>query len=510
MKSLLTFFLTLIVSLAFQPAFSKPVTKTAATVVASRFMARWGNPGDLKSGVKPNLICKEYGKLMNSTGTLSESPAFYVFNTDNSGFIIVSGEDRVPAVLAYSDKGNVDFDNIPYNFESFLKGYENEINFAIKNNLAPSPGVKEEWTKYLNDDRELKSSAVMAVVEPLTTTQWGYGKPFNDLCPADNKASIKNGRHCPAGCTAIAMAQVMKYWDQVQLRKYWTQATRWYDFLKGYGSNSYEHNIYGTLSANFGATNYKWDIMPDVLDTTSEVARKNAVATLMYHCGISVDMEYGPSSSGSYFRADPIGLPGKNCVETAFPKYFGYKNSIKAVVKSYSDSIWKEMIKKEVIAKRPVIYAGEDKDQGYIGHAFVIDGLDNSDRFHVNWGLYGVYNGYFLVNLLGFDIYNFTSNACILIGIEPEQIVKSENIALSEPIRIWPNPASARLHVDLNGTMEDCKEIDILNSLGMNILNVPYTGTQLQIPLDRMTSGVYFIRFNNRENYITRKFVVEK
>jgi hypothetical protein len=149
------------------------------------------------------------------------------------------------------------------------------------------------------------------------------------------------------------------------------------------------------------------------------------------------------------------------------------------------------------------------------GHAFIIDGfktINNTSYFSVNWGLYNDYGkGYFLINSMGFPPdYNFTSDACVLIGIEPGSIVKSENIALSEPIRVWPNPATDRLHVDLNGTMEDCKEIDILNSLGMSILNVPYTGTQLQIPLDRMTSGVYFIRFNSREKYYTRKFMVKK
>jgi hypothetical protein len=189
---------------------------------------------------------------------------------------------------------------------------------------------------------------------------------------------------------------------------------------------------------------------------------------------------------------------------------------MKAILRSrYADSTWIVMMKNELISGRPIIYDGEDPAKNS-GHAFIIDGyktINNITRFSINWGLYNDYGkGYFyLIDSMGFPPdYNFTSNACILIGIEPDLIVKSENIALSEPIRIWPNPASARLHVDLNGTMEDCKEIDILNSLGMKILNVPYTGTQLQIPLDRMTSGVYFIRFNNREKYITRKFVVEK
>jgi hypothetical protein len=102
MKNLHAYFFALIISFAFQPAFSKPVTKTTAAAVASNFIARWGNSGDLKSGVKTNLICEEYGLLQNSTGTPSESPAFYIFNTEGSGFIIISGDDGVTPVLAYS------------------------------------------------------------------------------------------------------------------------------------------------------------------------------------------------------------------------------------------------------------------------------------------------------------------------------------------------------------------------------------------------------------------------
>ena len=515
MKSLLTFFLTLFVSLAFHPVFSKPVTKTSASVVARNFMARWGNPGNLKSGSKTNFVCQEFGKLQYATGTPSESPAFYIFNLDGSGYIIVSGDDRVPPVLAFSRDGHIDLDNIHDNIESFFRDYEKEINYINKINLPPSANVEGEWKKYLNDDFELKSAFVVDSVKPLTTTRWGYGTPYNNLCPYDASipnSSIRRNKHCPAGCAAVAMAQIMQYWAQVQLRKYWTQTQKWYTPLKGFGSNSYESFNYGILSANFGATDYKWDIIPDDFDNNSTDAQKNAIATLMFHCGISLNMDYGPDVSGIY-RYDPY--TGRNTLEKALATYFGYKNSMKAVVKSsYTDITWVEMMKNEIASGRPVIYDGVDEAKNS-GHAFIIDGfktINNTSYFSVNWGLYNDYGkGYFLINSMGFPPdYNFTSDACVLIGIEPGSIVKSENIALSEPIRVWPNPATDRLQVDLNGAMLDCKEIDILNGLGVKIMSVPYSGKQLEIPLDRMASGMYFIRFNSREKYFTRKFMVKK
>jgi hypothetical protein len=497
MKNLHSVFLTILVCLAFQPSFSKPVTKTTAAVVAGNFMARLGNPGDLKSGVKTNLICEEYGLLQNSSGNQAESPAFYVFNTEGSGFIIVSGDDGVTPVLAYSRENHFDFDNMSSGLEALLNGYEEEINYVAKKNLSPSTEVKEEWIQYLNYSKELKSSAVIDSVKPMTTTQWGYGRPFNDLCPYDPMATIRNGRHTPAGCAAVAMAQLLKFWNRP---------------VKGIGANSYELTKYGILSANFGATTYDWKNMPDVVDTTSAEVRRKAVATLIYHCGISVNMSYDSEASSSFFNCDPDPYSGLNCVQKAFSKFFGFKNSVIAVPGSYSDSLWKEKIKKEIVSGRPVIYAGEDQGAG---HALVIDGFDKSGRFSMNWGLFGFNNGFYYMNLLKLKAseeltYNFIYNSLILIGIEPDHQVNSEDIALNETIRIWPNPASDVLNVELSGDMEDFRKIDILNGLGMNILSVSYSGTQLQIPLDKMTAGMYFIRFENQGRLITKKFIVEK
>jgi hypothetical protein len=497
MKSLHAIFFLISVFLVFQPAFSKPVTKTTATVVAGNFIARRGNPGDLKSGVMTNLICKEYGLLQNSNGTPSESPAFYVFNTGSSGFIIVSGDDGVTPVLAYSRESRFDFGNLSSGLEALLNGYEEEINYVAKKSLSQSADVKAEWEKYIHFDQELKSSAIIDSVKPMTTTRWGYGKPYNDLCPSDPLATIRNGRRAPAGCAAVAMAQLLKYWNRP---------------VKGIGSNSYEINKYGVLSANFGATTYDWKNMPDVVDTTSAEVRRKAVATLIYHCGISVNTIYEAGASSSYFNCEPDPYSGLNCVQKAFSKFFGFKNSVLAVPGSYSDSMWKEKIKKEIVSGRPVIYAGEDQGAG---HALVIDGFDKEGRFSINWGLYGFNNGYFYLNLLELKAaetitFNFISNSLILTGIEPDQAVKSLDLESGEPIRIWPNPASDRLNIDLSGIMEDCKDIYILNSLGMNILSVSYSGRQVQIPLDKMAAGMYFIRFKSYEKYITKKFIVEK
>jgi hypothetical protein len=508
MNNLLTVFFTVLVSLAFQTAFSKPVSKTSATAVARNFMARWGNSGDLKSGVNPNFVCEEYGKLLNSAGTPSESPAFYIFNAEGGGFIIVSGDDGVTPVLAFSRESNIDPGNIPDNVRSFFRGYEKEIIYISKSSSPPSADIEGEWKKYINDAGELKSSAVIDSVKPLTTTRWGYGKPYNQFCPKDSTipgpgTSVRLNKHCPAGCAAIAMAQILKYWNFPK---------------KGWGCNAHLNDKYGYIWADFGRTEYTWNDMPDDLDDNSPDYQKNSVATLIYHCGVSLNMDYGFDKSG-IFREDPH--TGRNTFETAFETYFGYKNSLKAVVKSsYTDLAWKEMMKNEIVSGRPIIYDGKDevKDSG---HAFIIDGyktINNTTYFHINWGLYHDWDNsvYCLINSLGFPGYDFTDSASVLIGIEPDtmriqpEVCKSEDLDLGEKIKIWPNPVSDRLNIDLSNYRESLTDIDILNGLGMKILSVSCTGTQKQITLDKLTDGIYFIRFENRGKIITKKFIVRK
>ena len=71
------------------------------------------------------------------------------------------------------------------------------------------------------------------------------------------------------------MAQIMKYWNYPE---------------QGTGFKSYDHETYGTLSANFGGTYYNWNAMPTYVNNPNE-----AVAELMYHCGVAVEMGYGPT-----------------------------------------------------------------------------------------------------------------------------------------------------------------------------------------------------------------------
>ena len=395
--------------------FGKTVDVNRAKKVASNYLSSM--PGQYPQWVSGSLTLS-HSAVENTTSGLTKSsiPLFYVFNiTGSHGFIIISADDIIPPVLAYSNESSFSADNIPPNVEAWLKGYEDQISYAIRTNINQVPGVRSLWNS-LNDGplpgNQLKSAAG---VNPLITSKWDQSPFYNDLCPYDNTAS----KRTPTGCVATAMAMVMKYY------KYPTT---------GIGSYSFSTNNYGTLSANFGATTYKWDSMPN-----SVTSANSAVATLMYHCGVSVKMGYTASSSSAWILASD----NTKCAENALKENFGYANTLQGVEKkNYSDTSWINLLKTELNASRPMVYGGEGTGGG---HCFVCDGYDNTDKFHFNWGWGGSYDGYFLLTNLvpegtgtGGGSGSYTSGQEAIIGIRKPSSSGGGNrffkLALNAPV----------------------------------------------------------------------------
>ncbi len=364
-------------------------------------------------------------------------PLFYVFNeVDEKGFVIVAGDDNAIPVLGYATKGSFDSTRLPINFKKWLDNYKNQMHYIITHNVQASKATKQKWDRLergqlLNDNKNATS------VNPLVTVAWGQSPYVNDMCPYDENAGAQNGYHAVTGCPATAMAQIMKFWS------YPTTGT---------GFHSYNHPTYGTLSANFGATTYDWASMPNLV-----AGPNNAVATLMYHCGVAVEMQYGPTVSGSYVIMD--GYPAEKTCEYAYKTYFGYNPSTIQGLRreNYSDNDWKQLMKNDLDAGRPIQYAG----YGEGGHTFVCDGYDNNDYFHMNWGWSGYYDGFFLLDDLspgpggtGSGAGHYNNGQQAVIGIQPPSgSGGSYNISLYDNVVVNPNPlwfgSSFTVHTDV-------------------------------------------------------------
>ena len=284
----------------------------------------------------------------------------YVFTTENS-FVLMAADDCVQPILGYSLNGRFDIENMPDNKRAWIEGYSNQIQYAIEHQTRASSEVSQQWCDLVEGNFNVGRATTE--VAPLIQTQLNQASPYNMLCPGGSVTR----------CVATAMAQIMKYWNYPE---------------HGIGSHSYTHATYGELSADFQTTTYDWANMTNTYSGSSTQAQKMAVATLMYHCGVSVDMNYSPNSSGA----------GSAIVAEALKNYFNYSpETVYHSRSEYDDNAWINILKADLNLNRPIWYCGSGSGGG---HAFVFDGYNNSNYFHVNWGWGGYCDEYYVVNNL--------------------------------------------------------------------------------------------------------------
>lgn len=326
-----------------------------------------------------------YTFTLNHTESYDSQPVYYVFNvSDNKGFVIVSAEDNVYPILGYAFEGSfqTQINFIPENFNYWLDNYTDQIVYARQQALKANTTIAEKWNDLLQNNAVAKD---FENVDPLLSTLWDQGTYYNQLCPNDPSGP---GGHVWAGCVATAMGQVMKYHDYPE---------------QGTGSHSYNCQGYGNQSANFGATTYNWSAMPNQVNTSN-----TAVATLLYHLGVSVDMQYSPSGSGAY----------SSDARDALVEYFSYSENAQLLPKNaFPIETFEFKLKNELNLNRPVYYSGSGSGGG---HAFVCDGYQGDNYFHFNWGWSGYGNGYFYLSNLNPGGSQFNQGQSAMFYVYPE------------------------------------------------------------------------------------------
>ena len=379
-----------------------PVDPSLAQQVADNFI----NAPESDASGTAHRIPRKQKRMARVSKQIASDQQYYIFNSeDGEGFVIISADDVVRPILGYSHTGNFDIDNTPKCVISWLSEYNNQILWAKSNNIQQTEEVSVEWQKLLNGS----ASNATPVVAPLIQTIWNQAPYYNQYCPYNSIV----GQLTVTGCVATAFAQVMRYWQ-------WP--------LTGNGYHVYNCSFYGTQSAIFGNTTYKWQYMPTELDENSSATQIDAVATLMYHCGVAVDMDYGIALQNSIFGIGDGSGAATAKVADAAKNYFKYSDATQMIYKKdYSETAWKNTLKGQLDNSTPMVYAGG-------GHAFVCDGYDNQDNFHYNWGWGGVCDGWFPVsslipgpNGIGSGQYgDYTSNQRAVINMTPKSVSSSE------------------------------------------------------------------------------------
>ncbi len=407
--------------------FAERISLNDAALVANNFM----NVPTSQSGVRKSVADKRM--VLKTAPSTQEENQFYVYeNANGEGWVMVAANDIAHPILAYSDEGQFRFDNQPSNVKCWLGKYNKQIKQAEENGVLATEEVTQEWKQLRKGTGIRKGTPVVAA---LIKTKWDQDDPYWNLCPMTGSS-----HDCYTGCVATAMAQVMYYWK-------WP--------VTGTGSYSYSTETLGlSASADFANTTYDWDNMLEKYNgyypegsgtwTTSGVpspttAQKNAVATLMYHCGVAVEMDYNVASAGGsgaqtiYPNASQTHL---KCAANALWNNFGYKQS---TLKCYyrpggygysavSNTNWHNYLKTELDAARPIMYAGADSEGG---HSFICDGYDDTTptrKYHFNWGWSGYCDGYYDVDNLvpgtggsGSGNGNYNDDQDIIVGIIPDK-----------------------------------------------------------------------------------------
>lgn len=332
MKRLLhiQFLLVLLLALGYSPLQAKRITQWQAQQQAYSF---WGKQMPQKAKAKSRTAT-----------TASPSDAYYVFNNDAGGFVIIAGDDAVTPVLGYTSTGSFDAENLPDGLKDLLKSYERQI-------------------AALGDSYQANQTATRAAFtgeKLLNTAKWNQSNPFNKYTPYKY----------PVGCVATAGAIVMKHHGYP---------------AKGIGSHTYTWNEQD-LTANF-EHDYDWANMPTKYTVGNDEAF-DGVARLMSDLGVAVEMQYAKGGSGATMED----------LVTALQKYFGYSKYARLLaIADLGAEVWNGRLRAEIDADRPILYSAVDSNKG--GHSFVIDGYKD-ESFSVNWGWGGYCDGFYRIGAL--------------------------------------------------------------------------------------------------------------
>ena len=402
------FFVLMCLSLSIGAMYAHPVDQVRAKQYGESFVRTALG----RSSAALELVYTEYAA--------SGLACLYVFNYDH-GYVIIAADDAAQPVLAYSEDSCFPVDNIPEGLQYYLGHYASQISFAAEHRLEAEAPIAAQWRDLSWFSKERSQQGVPALIDLL----WDQNYPYNYYCPGSGY------NHAYAGCLADAMAMVMKFWN-------------WPDH--GEGSHSYTPESFPgqPQSADFENTYYDWNNMPVQLGYGSPMNQIQAVALLMWHCGIAVDMDYAYSGSGSHIEYVP----------RVISDYFRYTGQAKVLNReNYTRTQWEDLLMEMFDQGFPCVYAGVDASMG--GHAFVCDGYNNNRYFHFNWGWSGSGNNFYAIDALNPPGYQFNQSQRVVTDFVPKHLfdamapevedfaITVENANSKTAVISWTNPTES-------------------------------------------------------------------
>lgn len=405
---------TMTVILALAAGIANAQWRTAADATA--LIEQYAQSNNSSNGKKAK--CRNAVKKPQLLYTMQKDGrnTIYVIGGKSSGMVLVSGFEG-DDIIGFTDRGNsFDIDSVPPALRQMMEDYSRQMIEAAK-----------DWTPERRNSAKAQQRAARQPIEHLIQTKWDQSDAYSAMCPTNF-----------TGCTATAFAQIMKYYNYPE---------------HGTGSNSYTWNGQ-TLSANFSNTEYQWDKMLDKYKSGCYSEESgNAVATLMYHVGVALKMNYGKDESSAVFDAKVIS------------KYFDYNANFtnRKITGTEEDlSLMYEQLEK----KQPIPYRSSGDFSA--GHAFIVDGYSDG-LWGINWGWGGAYDGYYAIGALNpTDSYHFNTDNTATLNLVPNGSYTADTMPVDGEFTV-SSPGSLKsmlgntrykkltIHGSINGT--DLREL---------------------------------------------------
>lgn len=375
----------LVAALGTAGAMAAPVTKERASATATAYLKAMT------------------GRSYAARQVLTNEGAYYVVNMAPDGWVIISADDAVKPIIGFSDKGSISWHSVPSNVKHILDQTAKGIRYAVTVNHKPNPAWRNASIVSRSDDED---------IPPLIAAKWDQTYPYNMFCPPFDAGATQRVYN---GCVAVAMGQAMSV-------QKWPNQPR--------GKKEYSHSTYGAIKVDYDLEPaYNWDYICANPNANNTPDKGQEIARLLFHTGVSVSMNYGPTGSG-------IPSNEANRIEKALKNNFGYGADVRTCWKydGYTDDTWAQLIYNELNAGRAVVYnaisrGSEGKDAG---HSFNVCGY-KAGLYYVNWGWGGSYNGYYDLTLMDPPGYKYNDFQVCITGIgSPERVLRS--IELSDVV----------------------------------------------------------------------------
>ena len=395
-------FFTLLLAVFCISAFAEPVSESEARKTALLLLkSKLGNT-QLKSGKKltsENLTLVENLKDGNTS-------LYYVYNAENDGFVIVSGVEEAPAILAYGLNGGVDMDNMSNGMKALLKSYA-----AVMKKVAADPSIYKTMA-----DTEKKED-----IEHMIKTKWAQDVPYNNLLKF-KKYSSEDSVVCVTGCPATATAMMMKYYHD---KNGWFKGSKSIPDYISYPDKPKGDTL---IVDSLPEVTFDWEHCDDTYGEYGNDSKSDlAVAQVMRYCGQAMSITYGKDESSNNSNDEVLGIN----------KYLVGDDNFQAVLferYSCTDKEWQELIYHELSNGRPVNITGEGPNGG---HSFICDGYqqrDNGDYYHINWGWSGQDDGYFRYDsLVAEPRNNYCFSNDLITYVTDEEKAEIENLGITTP-----------------------------------------------------------------------------